>query len=304
MNIRQGSPSGSVSSHRATLDMSGLPNFTAYVNRLLVAGDGTSTGAQQREAGTLYLAQTNFIVCAASSSTQGLGIADGSGNTSSGLVYLGQTNVVFSDGGIFVGYRKSTGVLSFGSTVVGGSVLFRDRAGTGRQNQWWIGYNTTSGSTVACNGNADFTAGTVDALVNTMYVGRSQTSRRHRGGCGHPGVCQRHHRRQHVGGGLPERGRRLGHWHGERGWDRTTDCEQQPRTGTHDRHTALPKGTLNVGVNTPGGSVWVKGNVVESGTSNGDGVTVNGGTLKVGGTLGSATHPAAEHGAQRRHANL
>jgi fibronectin-binding autotransporter adhesin len=290
MNIRQGSPSGGTSSHRATLDMSGLAYFTAYVSRLLVAGDGTSTAAQQREAGTLYLAQTNFIVCAAGSSTHGLGIADGSGNASSGVVYLGQTNVIYSDGGMFVGYRKSPGALSFGSTVVDGSVLFRDRAGSGRQNQWWIGYNTTSGSSVGCNGNVNFTGGTVDALVNTMYVGRSQTTAASGAGVGtltfSSGTIDVN--TLQVGYQSVDGASATGtvNVDGAAQLIVNNNLELGHTTGT----TALPKGTLNIGVNTPGGSVWVKGNIVEGGI-NGDGITVNSGALKVGGTLGSTSLP-------------
>jgi hypothetical protein len=94
LTVRQGSTSGSPSTHRATLDMSGLTNFTAYVSRFLVAGDAVQNNPTSllRESGTLYLAQTNFIVCSASSSTPGLGISDGPGFASSGVVYLGQTN--------------------------------------------------------------------------------------------------------------------------------------------------------------------------------------------------------------------
>lgn len=291
MNIRQGSPSGSYSSHRATLDMSGLANFTAYVSRLLVAGDGTSTAAQQREGGTLYLAQTNLIVCSAGSATPGLGIADGSGNASSGAVYLGQTNVIFSDGGMFVGYRKSPGVLSFGSTIVDGSVLFRDRAGTGRQNQWWIGYNNVGGgSTVSCNGNVNFNNGTVDALVNTVYVGRGQTAATPATGVG---------TLTFSAGTIDVNTLQVGYQSADGATATGTvnvdgaarlivnnNLELGHTTGT----TALPRGTLNVGVNSPGGSVWIKGNVVESG-SNGDSITLSSGQLKVGGTLGTASLP-------------
>ena len=40
-----------------------------------------------------------------------------------------------------------------------------------------IGYNNVGGgSTVSCNGNVNFNNGTVDALVNTVYAGRSQTA--------------------------------------------------------------------------------------------------------------------------------
>src|ERR1035437_2192572 len=57
LNVRQGSASGSPASHIATLDMSGLTNFTAYVSRILVAGDGAGgTTGLQRESGTLSLA--------------------------------------------------------------------------------------------------------------------------------------------------------------------------------------------------------------------------------------------------------
>ena len=63
INIRKSTVT-SGGTHRATLDLTGLNTFNAYISQLLLAGDGTGTpytGAN-RPIGWLWLARTNLIV--------------------------------------------------------------------------------------------------------------------------------------------------------------------------------------------------------------------------------------------------
>jgi len=74
-----------------------------------------------------------------------------------------------------VGDRKATSAtrLDFNPNFVSPTALFRNLAGTGRQNQWAIGDSIGQTSTATgANGTVDFTGGTVDAQVNTILVGR------------------------------------------------------------------------------------------------------------------------------------
>jgi autotransporter-associated beta strand protein len=298
INIRQGSTTGGA--HKATLDLSGLSNFSAGVNHILVAGDGVSStpSSQLRESALLNLAQTNFILCTASSATPGLTMGDGPGNASSATVALGQTNVIFSDGGITVGYRKSSATLNFGSYGANGSVLFRDHTGTGRQNQWYIGNNAVGspGSTSATGtGMADFSLGTVDALVTSLCVGRSQQY----AASGPAVTAAANGTLKFTSGTIDVNTVEIGYQvadycpaNGTVDVDNTAQLtvNNNLRLGNTVGTHGLPKGILNIGQIVPGGSVWVKGNVIEGG-GNGDSINLTGGSLKVGGTLGSSALP-------------
>jgi autotransporter-associated beta strand protein len=165
---------------RPTLDMSGLDTFTANVIGVSVGGDGTTAASfNDRPGGILYLAKTNIITSPSTVTTRPLSlsgliltIGDCIVSTSAAcLAYLGDTNVFLGDSGIGVGWRRGNGTLQFLSS--GGVAFFRNRAGTGRQSYWGIGDNLTGNTGFASTGVADFTSGTVDAMVDTMFVGRS-----------------------------------------------------------------------------------------------------------------------------------
>ena len=167
LSVRQGEVSSSAS---ATLDLRGLDTLTAYVSQVLGAGESIG-----KDVGTLYLASTNYIFCSASGTTPGVII--GNNNTSGSKTtksYLGVTNVILSDGGMEIPAKRMTSSLVF---VSGGSVAyFRNRAGTGPEDHWYIGFNNTSGTGTGCSGLADFSLGIVDAMVNTLIVGQGETS--------------------------------------------------------------------------------------------------------------------------------
>ncbi len=285
LNVRQGSNSGSYTGHAATLDMSGLSNLTAYVSQVLVAGDGltgSSHYAQTREGGVLYLAQTNVIVCAAGSSTPGLLIGDSPGLSGKGTVYLGQTNAIFSDGGIVVGARRnSNSGLYFNPNVTNGSAFFRDSTGTGRQSLWAVAYNTGSG-TSASKSEADFSPGTVDALVDTLYVGYGDSSSSITTGTLTFGNGTIDVNTVEVGYVASSGSVTYG----------TLNVGSGGRLIVNNylrlayNQGTVPTGTLSVN----GGSVWIKGDLIDGGGF-GQSVTVMDGSLKVGGNVGSATIP-------------
>jgi len=146
------------------------------VSQVLPAGENIG-----KNAATMYFAKTNFITCYASGTTAGLIVAN---NNSSGSktarAYLGVTNVIFSDGGMEVPQKRMTASLAF--NAAGSAAYFRNRAGTGRQDHWNIGYNNTTGTGTGCSGSADFSAGTVDAMVNTIIVGSGENTSASGGG--------------------------------------------------------------------------------------------------------------------------
>lgn len=188
--VRQASdPANNV--QRATLDLSGLGTLTANLGRLLV---GTEGGIA-RPTGTLLLARTNLLTLAGSSPALAIGGAGGGSGNAGGIsqLYLGQSNAVFT-GSLSVGRVKqgfSGGVASAlrfnpaftnATPAPGPTALFRAAAGAGRVATWNIADAQSQGGTVNTAGACDFTGGTVDALVETMIVGRSSTG----SGAGNP----------------------------------------------------------------------------------------------------------------------
>lgn len=190
--VTQGS--GTDGAHQAVLDLSGLGTLTvANASRIAVAVDGapaqTGNGAQ-RCSGVLYLARTNDIAVTSTGVTNGIlvGWNDSQGNgNSSGVpnasdngsaLYLGQTNALFT-GAIYVGTDKTLGcLLAFNPSGLGNPVAYiRGIGGAGsRVSLWGIGDTSMkNGSNQSASGTNDFSGGTVDALVENLNVGVTQT---------------------------------------------------------------------------------------------------------------------------------
>jgi autotransporter-associated beta strand protein len=164
--VRQGSATSS--SQRATLDLSGLGNFSADLDQILVG----VIGPVNRATGTLFLARTNTIFTSAS---PGICAADNnSNNGGQNFIYLGQTNAIFTDF-ITIARQKGTATLRFNPAFPNSSALFRGSDGVSRVSVWNIADNsaqsTSSSSSIGTN---DFSGGSVDALVDTLIVGKSQ----------------------------------------------------------------------------------------------------------------------------------
>lgn len=172
LSVGQARVANTSGSPKYSLDMYEVDSLAAYLSRFYVAGDST-----YRVSGALYLPKTNLIVLGY---TSGPPLLLGNCNTggAGGELYLGWTNAVFGDVGMWVGYRRtSASKLAFHPYIYGGAAYFRNRAGTGRQNYWRIGDGSTqtySGN--ACNGNVDFSLGTVDAMIGELVVARNMTT--------------------------------------------------------------------------------------------------------------------------------
>jgi hypothetical protein len=168
--VRQGT-ANSGGSQRATLEMSGLGNLNATVGRVLIG----VVGSVPRATGTLYLTRTNTIT--AGGAYPQICVGDNDGNSGGeDYLYLGQTNSFFVNS-ITVGREKANGQMTFNSRFTNSTAYFRNVDGASPVSSWTIGDNsaqTTSSS--SSTGTCDFSLGGVDALVDSLSVGLSQTS--------------------------------------------------------------------------------------------------------------------------------
>ena len=166
-------------SEQATLDMSGLGTFNASVSSFAVgAVASTAVGT----IGTAYLAQTNNITAIGGTPNEGgqdepLSFMVGqTGKNGAGVcsLYLGQQNTIFANS-VGVSLAKEVAQMSFNTTFVNPTATFFGAGGVGTPVSVWSigdGLAQTGGSTRP-SGTVDFTAGTVNALVTTMYIGRT-----------------------------------------------------------------------------------------------------------------------------------
>lgn len=178
-------------SQRATLDLSGLGMFSAAVNRIIVGCEGVFA----RPTGTLLLARTNTITASGSTPAIAIGGSGGGSGNAGGLSHfqLGYANEIFANS-ISVGRGKQgfsgnqASSLRFqpaytnANPELGAMAIFRAADGFSRITTWNIADAQSGGGTVNTAGACDFTGGTVDALVNSMIVGRSSTG----SGAGNP----------------------------------------------------------------------------------------------------------------------
>lgn len=160
--------------HRATLDMSLLNSFACSVSNILVGHDFGDPIT--RPTGTLILANTNEITAKMIS----LGEAyQNAGQIS--YIYLGQNNRLYVDR-LRIALHKCIGTVTMREGLSDATVMFRGFAGSGRQTSWEIGDeyepNTTIGyfTSSQSTGVLDMTGTVVDALVDTIVLGRGQTN--------------------------------------------------------------------------------------------------------------------------------
>jgi fibronectin-binding autotransporter adhesin len=179
-------------SSQATLDMSGLGTFDASVGTFLVGVGSSSDGIPLgEESGIVYLALTNAITASGAvaanfendtiATAVALDVGDNDGNAgSSCALYLGKNNTINADA-IAIGRQKPDGTLAFNPNldpnITAGMaipwVYFRGVSSNIVAN-WSIGdQGANSGSGESATGTADFTGGYVNALVGTLYVGRT-----------------------------------------------------------------------------------------------------------------------------------
>jgi autotransporter-associated beta strand protein len=174
-------------SAQATLDLSGLGKFNANISRMLIGAGSTSVGiSQQRESGVVYLARTNVITTTlsvnstetsdTSASAASLDIGDNNGNAGpESFLYLGQTNVIFADA-ICTARQKQKARMLFNSAFSNPSAYFRGQDGVSPVGIWSLADGVVNSGTAAPVGVNDFTGGYVNALINTMYIGRGASN--------------------------------------------------------------------------------------------------------------------------------
>ncbi len=159
--------------HMATLDLSGLAQFNLVAGRLLIGGNGGSSGNVNRPAGTIYLAGTNTI--RVNGAAPAIDVGDGPIDGATEYVYLGQTNAVFADS-ITIAGEKCTASLAFNTSPGDNPVLNLSGNSNPRVNTLAVGdfsAQSISGSTVF--GTVNLVGGTVNAQINTCDVADGQS---------------------------------------------------------------------------------------------------------------------------------
>lgn len=191
ISIQQGTATA-VNGSRGNLDLSGLDNFVANVKAIGIGSPvfPNPGNALQREAGLLALAKTNVITLALTDTlasyqtagkTNAIELSRNPGNNSSipSVLLLGQSSTLNVDSMAF-GRDKasagSAGVMLFNPLFTNNNpvAVFRGAAGGSSRVTWWaIGdMNANASSAQLSIGTNDFSNGTVDALVDTMSLGR------------------------------------------------------------------------------------------------------------------------------------
>jgi autotransporter-associated beta strand protein len=179
--------------HKATLDMSGLNKFTFGGGRFQVTANGISAalaGAQyvgvDRPWGSVLLAKTNVITAARPRadafpfSVAPFAICDNryaNGTANPTLLELGQENTINAEAIIVAGARAgnavATATMKFRSGLTNPTLKLRNSDGISRIADIGIGDNDIPNSaTVQSIGVMDLSLGTVDAMVDTLNVGR------------------------------------------------------------------------------------------------------------------------------------
>ena len=179
--VRQTTGGASGPPFRSTLDLSGLDNFNVVGNSIEVGTSSASSGTV-RSAGTLYLAKSNLIelFIRAQGVTTNVGIDLGDNPTANSsqtsFIFLGQQNSIYADG-ITVGGGRNIGFMLFNPAFANPTVFIRGTNGnSSRVSRWLIGDNSgATGTGSNSRGTNDFTGGTVDALVDTMIIGRGES---------------------------------------------------------------------------------------------------------------------------------
>ncbi len=178
--VRQTTGGASGPPFRSTLDLSGLDNFTVVGNSVEVGTSSAGSGTV-RSAGTLYLAKTNllklFIRAQGATTNAGIDLGDSPNANSSqaSFIFLGQQNSIYADG-MTIGGGRDTGFMLFNPAFANPTVFIRGTNGdNSRVSRWLIADNSgATGTGSNSRGTNDFTGGTVDALVDTMVIGRGE----------------------------------------------------------------------------------------------------------------------------------
>lgn len=164
-----------------TLDMSGLGTLIATVGKFTVAQGGTGV-AQSNVTARVNLARTNVITCWRPNSGH-FEVGDSSGSIfelPGSTLYLGITNALYVDNMRFGKQKATNNLVRFNPafTSFNPAVYIRNTNGpTSRVTTFAIGdANTETTIPNYVQGVADFSGGTVDALVNNLVIGQGETA--------------------------------------------------------------------------------------------------------------------------------
>jgi hypothetical protein len=167
----------------AVLDLSGLGTFNANINHLQL---GVESGVPRRTAGVLYLARTNNITLVQSNNVNStltggspalyLGHSTQSGNTNGSALYLGIANGLFVNYVIIGRGNQTNNVLAFNPAFLTNHPVayMRGSDGSSRIGFWSVGDNSSGSMTALSSGTNDFSGGTVDAMVDSLFLGRGR----------------------------------------------------------------------------------------------------------------------------------
>ena len=187
--IQQGTATA-VNGSRGNLNLSGLGTFNANISRI---GLGTTSlpnpnNANQREAGSLFLARTNLIVLSYTDTltnyqlagrTNAIELSRNPGNNGAimSLLFLGQTNAIYVDSmgfGRDKASSSSAAWMGFNPAFSNPSAYIRGNSGDSSRVTWWAisDMSANASSAQVAIGTNDFTGGTVDALVDVLSLAR------------------------------------------------------------------------------------------------------------------------------------
>ena len=179
--------SSNVGGCSATLDLSALDKFSANVSRVGI-GACTVNNAVNRPGGILYLARTNTITAGFQTTTIDSGTATGNGaivigdcNGNPGpasSLYLGQANTISADT-IGIGRQKATGHLLFNpayANIAPYPTLTLQGFSSSRVGAFQVGNGVGNSGTTTFSADTDLSGGIVNALINTLTIGRASTN--------------------------------------------------------------------------------------------------------------------------------
>jgi fibronectin-binding autotransporter adhesin len=304
--------SGTSSGPQATLDLSGLGTFNASISQFYAGVDNNQHGSSiRRTSGIVYLARTNNITATVdvsgsetsdeSGSAEAIDIGDNYGNNGpESYLYLGLVNNINGDA-IAVGRQKQTGEMVFNPAFNNPSAYFRGQDGVSPVSVWSIGDGVANTGTTSGTGTCDFTSGSggsdgyVNALVDTMYIGRGAGTGSGSGSSS--GILTFDDGVFNVNtlyaGYQPASGSKVGLG--------TINVNTNSTTGTSG--TLIVNDTMYLGATTGGGGasstagqLSINGGTVQANAIAGDAtgtsyITLDGGTLSIGNTAGAPGAP-------------
>jgi len=158
----------------ATLDMSGLDNFTATAGRLLI-GQANASPDLNRPSGTLILAKTNNITLTGGAPQVMVQDATVNANGSvASVLTFGQVNVL-NAATWRLGGQKGVANVQFNGSLTSPSLKIRGADGISPSTVIDVGYNSASSTGNNMASTVNLGSGTVDIMANLINVPQGPT---------------------------------------------------------------------------------------------------------------------------------